>query len=129
MRKLFSKNDLLVVIVVSLAAIVLLIPHFIGSESLTAEISVDSKTVEIIDLNEIKGVRDITLDSEPTIKVRMENGRICVIEAECKDKLCQKCGWLDSSGDAAVCLPAKVVITVKGSDKSSKSDTVDVITY
>ena len=129
MKKLFERNDLIVIAAVSLIAIVLLIPHFLKSEKLVAEIIIDGKeTAMTYELDSIQGFRDITLPCSPEITVRMENGRICVLNAECKDKLCQKCGWLDSPGDAAVCLPAKTVIRIKG-EKSSKDDSPQIITY
>ena len=130
MKKLFERNDLIIIIVISLITILLLIPHFFKSEKLIAEISIDGKTLpETYELNSIRGVKDITLPCSPEITVRMENGRICVLSAECKDKLCQKCGWLDSPGDAAVCLPAKTVISVKGEKNSKSDDEPQAITY
>ena len=126
--KLFSRYDLLVLIAISALAIILLIPNvFTKSESLTATITVDGEVVEEIDLNEISGVREITLQSTPCVKVRMENGKICVVEAECEDRLCVNCGWLDSDGAMAVCLPAKVVVSVDGTKADSEAP--DVITY
>ena len=129
MKKLFEKNDLLVIIAVSLACVFLLIPHFVKSEQLVAEISVNGEIVETVELDKVNGVRDMKLDCSPEITLRIEKGRICVKDAQCKDKLCQKCGWLDSSGDAAVCLPAKAVIGVKGGSKKSNEGSADVITY
>lgn len=129
MKKLFEKNDMIVIIAVSLVSVILLIPHFVKSDQLVAEINVNGETVETIELDKVNGVRDLKLGCSPEITVRIEKGRICVKDAQCKDKLCQKCGWLDSSGDAAVCLPAKAVISVKGGSKKSNEGSADVITY
>lgn len=128
MKKLFEKNDLLVIIIIAAIAIILLIPHFFKQDNLTAVITVNGETAETVDLNKINGVREITLKSDPQVKVRIEKGRICVCEAECKDKLCVKCGWLDSPGDAAVCLPAKVVIALSG-ESGTQDEKADIITY
>ncbi len=125
--KLFSRYDLLILIAISLISIVLLIPHLFSRDSLTATITVDGETVETIELNKVSGFRQIKLDCDPQVSVRVENGRICVSEAECEDKLCVNCGWLDSDGDMAVCLPGKVVVQVD-SDKSNK-DAPDAVTY
>lgn len=106
--------------------IILLVPRFFGKETLTAEISVDGKIIETIDLDSIEGIREFSLDVSPAVTVTAEKGRIRVSDAECPDRLCVGCGWLDSDGDMAVCLPAKTVISIKG----AKSKNVpDAITY
>ncbi|MBQ8227701.1 MAG: NusG domain II-containing protein [Clostridia bacterium] len=125
--KLFSRYDLLVLIVISALAIILLIPNLFTSDTLTATISVDGEIVESVDLSKAAGFREIKIQSDPAVKVRIENGRICVIEAECEDKLCVNCGWLETDGAMAVCLPAKVVVSVDG--KNADTESPDVITY
>lgn len=126
--KLFSRYDLLVLIAISALAIILLLPNVLGNkDNLTATITVDGEIVETIDLSKISGVREMTLQCTPAVKVRMENGKICIIEAQCEDKLCVNCGWLDSDGAMAVCLPATVVVSVDGA--KSYNQAPDVITY
>ncbi len=125
--KLFSRYDLLILIAISAISIILLIPHLFNQQNLTATITVDGEVVENVNLNEVAGFREIKLKSEPSVSVRIENGRICVIEADCTDKLCVNCGWLDSDGDMAVCLPGKVVVSVDGTNKNE--NTPDAITY
>lgn len=124
---LFSKYDLLVLIAISALSIILLIPGLSSNKALTATITIDGEVVETIDLNKATGFREIRLKSNPEVRVRVENGRICVIEAECSDKLCVNCGWLESDGAMAVCLPAKVVVSVDSSTPDSNAP--DVITY
>lgn len=125
--KLFSRYDLLILIAISLISIILLIPHLFGQDNLIATITVDGEVVEIVELNKVAGFREIRLESDPQVSVKIENGRICVSEADCEDKLCVNCGWLDSDGDMAVCLPGKVVVKVDSQKQSS--DSPDVITY
>lgn len=111
---------------VCVTAIILLIPHFFGKDNITAEISVDGKVVEEVSLSGLDRDYEYTTDTSPAVTVKAEKGRIRVADADCPDKLCVKCGWLDSDGDMAVCLPAKVVVSVKG---ASSADLPDVITY
>lgn len=126
--KLFSRYDLLVLIAISAIAIIFLLPNVFGNnDSLTATITVDGEVVETVELNKISGVREMSLQCTPAVKVRMETGKIRVIDADCEDKLCVNCGWLDSDGAMAVCLPAKVVISVDGTKADSEAP--DVITY
>lgn len=126
MKKLFERNDLLIIIAVCIITIILLIPHFTGGKALTAEISVDGEIVKTVSLSEVSGFYEFKTDTSPAVTITAENGRIRVSEAECPDRLCVNCGWLDSDGDMAVCLPAKVVVNVKGQESKNAPD---VITY
>lgn len=126
MKKLFERNDLLIIIAVCVVTIILLIPRFFGSEKLTAEISVDGQIIKEIELDKTEGMYQFTTETEPAVTITAEKGKICVSDAKCHDKLCVKCGWLTSDGDMAVCLPAKVVVSVHGSEAKNAPD---VITY
>lgn len=126
MKKLFEQNDLLIIIAVCIVTIILLIPHFIGGNNLEAEIAVDGEIVKTINLDDVNGFYEFTTETEPSVTITAEKGRICVSDAECPDKLCVNFGWLDSDGDMAVCLPAKVTVSVKGSEDKNAPD---VITY
>jgi hypothetical protein len=44
--------------------------------------------------------------------VEIKNGKVCVREAHCPNRLCEKQGWV--SRGAIVCLPNHIVITVGG---------------
>ncbi len=125
--KLFSRYDLLILIAISAVAIILLIPHLFTKDSLCVNIIHQGELVQTVDLNTVSGFREIKVKSQPQVTIRIENGRARVIEAQCEDKLCVNCGWLDSNGDMAVCLPAGVVVSVEGNKKSV--DAPDVITY
>ncbi len=124
--KLFSRYDLLVLMAISFLSIILLIPNLSTNDNLVATITIDGQVVESVNLNEVSGLREITLESDPIVKIKVEKGRICVSEADCEDKLCVNCGWLETDGAMSVCLPAKVVVSVDG---SANNDSPDVITY
>ncbi len=120
--KLFRKGDIAVVLVILVVAAAFWLYQAKQSDKLEAVITVDGKTVETIDLSSVDGKRIIELDTEPEVVIAVEKGAIYFEEAECDDKLCINCGKLSRKGDTAVCLPAKTVVTVSGSD-------VDVMTY
>ena len=44
----------------------------------------------------------------------VENGRVCVKDANCPDKVCVRTGWIEYEGESIVCLPHKLVVTVRG---------------
>ncbi len=63
--------------------------------------STDGKTVTISDESGNKNV------------IEVENGKIHMKEANCKDQLCVKMGYRSSEDTPIVCLPNRVVIVIK----------------
>lgn len=122
--KLFKRTDLIIILAVLLAAAMISIPRFFASDKLTAEIYVDGRLEETIELSEVESEYTVTPDTEPRVEITVNNGEIYFSHAECKDKLCVKSGRLTSGGETAACLPARVVISVK----SNKNKT-DIMTY
>lgn len=122
--KLFKRTDLIIILAVLLASAMISIPKFLGSDRLTAEIYVDGRLEETIELSEVESEYTVTPDTEPRVEITVNKGEIYFSHAECKDKLCVKSGRLTSGGETAACLPARVVISVK----SNKNKT-DIMTY
>ena len=120
--KLFRKGDIAVIAAIIVAALIFAYMSISGGENLQAVITVDGEVVETIDLSSVKEKITIIPDTQPEIVIAAENGEIRFESAECEDKLCVNTGSLKKGGDTAVCLPAKTVITVEGSD-------VDAVVY
>lgn len=120
--KLFRKGDIAVIAAIVAAALIFAYTSISGGDNLQAVITVDGKVVETVDLSSAKERIVITPDTQPKVVIVAENGEICFESAECEDKLCVNTGSLKKGGDTAVCLPAKTVITVEGSD-------VDAVVY
>lgn len=121
-NKLFKKGDVAVILVILVVAAAFWFFTSRQSDKLEAVITVDGEVIETIDLATVDGKRLIELDTEPKVTLAVENGAIYFEESACEDKLCVNCGKLSRKGDTAVCLPAKTVVTVSGSD-------VDVMTW
>ena len=100
-RKLLRKADIFIIaaVIVAAAALWLALSQYQGK--LEAVVTVDGEVLRTVDLS---------------------SGAIWVAEAGCRDKLCAACGKLTRMGDTAVCLPARTVITVSGSE-------LDAVTY
>ncbi len=120
--KLFRKGDLIVIIAVILSALFFACFAYSGNEKTVAVISVDGVEVETVELYSLTEKREINLGGEYNIKIVAENNGIRFEHSDCKDKLCVNTGNLKKGGDVAVCLPAKTVITVTGTD-------VDAVVY
>lgn len=54
------------------------------------------------------------IDAEFEVK----NGRIRLTNASCPDKICEKTGYIGSSGQSIICVPGRITVTVAGSDES-----------
>ena len=120
--KLLRKGDIAVILIILVVAATFWLYQSRQTDKLEAVISVNGETVEVIDLSATDGKRTVELDTTPKVVIAVENGAVYFEKADCDDKLCINCGKLSKKGDTAVCLPAKTVVTVSGTD-------VDVMTY
>lgn len=57
-------------------------------------------------------------DSKTNVKVEIKNGKIRIIESNCPKHICIHTGWIDNSGQTIVCVPNKLMIEVRGKQKS-----------
>lgn len=121
-NKLIRRADVVIILIVVILAGAFILWQRSGDEKLKAEISVDGKVVETIDLDNTDKKITITPDTEPSVVITAEKGKIRFESAECPDKICVSRGELYRKGDTAVCLPAKTVITITGGG-------LDAVTY
>ncbi len=120
--KLLRKGDLAVIAAVIISVLIFVLFNNLHDERPVAVITVNGKTVETVDLSVQKEKLIISPAPEYNVTVVAENGEIYFENSDCDDKLCVAVGRLKKCGDTAVCLPAKTVITVKGSE-------VDAVVY
>ena len=80
-------------------------------EASQARIYVDGKLIESIDLAAYTEPYTFTVENEYGVnEITVDNGRICVSDADCPDKSCVRQGWIGGSAAPIVCLPHKLVI-------------------
>ena len=89
-----------------------------------AVISIDGKEQKKIELTD-------ELDEEFTFKsvyginsVAIHDGRIGIIEADCKDRICINEGFIGDVGERIVCLPNRLIIEIVGEEKNSEGEDV-----
>jgi hypothetical protein len=89
-----------------------------------AQIKQGNEIIKEIDLSEISESYEfeITDDNGGHNTVRVERGRICVIDADCPDKICVNQGYISNSAVPIVCLPHKLSITI-----TDKQETIDAV--
>ncbi len=122
-RNLIKRSDVFVIFL----TVLLIFSSFILFHPATdttpvATITINGKVEEKINLTLQKDCI-ITLKTEPVVKLEIKNHKIRFIESLCPDGTCEKMGYLSKAGDTAACIPAKVIVTVNGTEDS----TIDAI--
>ncbi len=46
--------------------------------------------------------------------VEVADGRVRVADADCPDRLCVRQGWIRYDGESIVCLPHKLIVSIRG---------------
>ncbi len=78
-----------------------------------AVISADGKTVMRKNLSE---TGRFACPGIPDMEFEISEYGIKVTESDCPDKICIKTGYIKNKGEAAVCMPNRVIVTVEGDD-------------
>lgn len=86
-----------------------------GYNNTYAEITVSGKLYKTISLSEHRGEEDIEIKTKEGINIiNIKDNKICIIEADCPDKVCMNPSYIEKAGESLVCLPHKVMIQIKG---------------
>ncbi|MBQ4245486.1 MAG: NusG domain II-containing protein [Clostridia bacterium] len=121
---LIKKADIFIIAGVVLICVLGIILLRSGdSGKLTAVITVDGEVYESVDLSKVDSPYEITTPTVPRTVIAVEKNAVYFRSSECENQLCVKSGILDRGGETAVCLPAKVVVTVRAQRN------VDAVTY
>jgi len=110
----FSKFDLVLVILVLLFSGFLIFRTTLdrvrqSGQAAKAVIYQDSRMLESVDLD--KDSLFSILNGKMQIKVK--DGKIRVVDADCPQHLCVNMGWIQYSGQSIVCVPNKILIEIK----------------
>lgn len=122
-----DKFVLMLTITVFIASIASIAYYFLKDNStdrLKAEVYKDGKLIDTIDLQAVDKPKKITVGDDEYNVILVEKGRIRFEEANCKDDVCVKTGWLSKKGEMAVCIPHKTYIKISGIQ-----DEIDGATY
>lgn len=114
-RPLIKITDIFIIATILVVAVVLLFANTKKTESPVAVITVDGKVYQRIDLAIAKD-QIITLDTSPSVTLRIKDSAIAFVNSHCPDGTCEKSGYLKSAGDTAACVPAKTVVSIEGTE-------------
>ncbi len=116
-RKFFSPFDILIIIlVIAVSVLSFLLVFSKDTENLSCVVRCDSEVVYSVQLSEITGVTEKTIDGDYPLTVVIDNDGVCVKAPSCPDKLCEHTGEIHRAYQSIVCLPAKISITLESTD-------------
>lgn len=115
-----KKADIILIVSILVFSVVLMFFQYNKTGSI-AEIYVDGKLYGTYSLDSNKTIDVVSKFG--TNKVEIHNGYVYVTEATCKDKNDIRQGKINKSGQSIICLPNRLIITVKG------GKTYDALSY
>lgn len=129
-----KKGDKLLIIVILLIIILggiyqITINKLTDKSSLIVEITQDNKLIETYYLTE-EIVSTIYIDNQKDHfnEITIHNGSVNVTSATCPDYLCVQHMRINNINQSIVCLPNKVLVTIKNEDNSISYDDDFIIT-
>ena len=76
-------------------------------------ISWDGVLLEEFDLNQVDEPYTYTFEhGSKTNTVTLEQGRVCMSEANCPDQICVNQGWISDGTVPIVCLPHRLIVEI-----------------
>lgn len=113
-KQIFIICGLIVLILTSLAVIAARVLFAVNNK--TAKIYQNGELIQEINLDDLTESVEFKITGKNGCKntVRAEHGRICMLDADCPDKICVNTGWISNGVIPIVCLPNKLTIEISG---------------
>ena len=116
MRKYINRNDIILIIVLSVFSALFTIYLFTVTQH-------GNKVLVYVD-GQLTGEYPLDTDTEVTIMgynggnnvMSISNGRVRMSEASCTDRLCIHQGSISRAGQSIVCLPNRVILRIDGKE-------------
>lgn len=125
MRKRFGRNDIILISVIVIISVALLLVwklvYLNGQDTNGDEcvkVTVDGKVYGTYPLSKDDTIEIKNVDGDVTNTLVIKDGVADVTAADCPDHLCVKQKAISKEGESIICLPNKVVVTVKSDTKS-----------
>lgn len=112
------RNDIILVCVLLAIAVVgyLIVNMFVYKEGGSVEIYSGSERIKTLSLTEDTEY-EINVDDHTNI-IKIENGSVSMIDADCPDKLCEKQGKISKNEMSIICLPNKIVVKINSNSNT-----------
>ncbi len=107
-----KRDIILCIVLIAVGITCWLVMWFVLPAGNTADVYIDGKLVQTIDMTVDDAYEFSTDRGSNTVAV--ESGKIRVSDADCPDKVCVDMGWKSRRGETLTCLPHKLVIEIQG---------------
>lgn len=125
MRKRFCRNDIILISVIVIISVALLLVWklvYLNGQNHDSDacvrVTVDGKVYGTYPLSKDDTIEIKNVDGDVTNTIVIKDGVADVTAADCPDHLCVKQKAISKEGESIICLPNKVVVTVKSNTKS-----------
>lgn len=126
--KLIKKMDIVIIIIlltISFIPYIMLKNYQSGyNGGKYTVISIDGKEQKRVELTDGLDEEFMLESSYGINKVVIHDGKIGIVEANCKDEICIKEGIIGKVGERIVCLPNRLIIEIVGEQKNSEEEDV-----
>lgn len=109
-KKLITKRDGTVILLIIAAAITALIFHLNKTNGNTAVITFDGQIKNTFKLADKSTSESFELDGA---MIELQQGRIRIESSDCPNQICVHTGYISKKGEKIVCLPKKLVIEIE----------------
>ena len=102
-----------IVLLLLAASVIAVILNFRTSDNTHVVILQNNKVIYSLDLSKEED-RSFRIESPDGgwNEVMIENGTICITDADCPDKICEQMGLISKPGEMIICLPHKIIVEV-----------------
>ena len=126
---MFKKWDIIIIIVLICLSFIpeLIFGVMMGKNynGTYAEVTLDGKPYKKILLSEHRGEEQIDVKTDYGYNViEIKDASIAIIDADCRDKICIKSGFISKPGQLLVCLPHKLMVEIKNNDTEENIDVI-----
>lgn len=111
----WNRHDKRLVLGVLLLALLLLAASFLLQKGAVVVVTVNGAETASYSLKE-NGEYPLEGDGGSNL-LQINDGAVRIKEADCPDRLCVKQGRIDKAGQSIICLPHKLVVTIRGREE------------
>ncbi len=115
--KRLTAGDFILSAVIIAISMAMMVPNFSEDPGGKAEVYVNNELLETINLSSAGTFIYEGALGDMTVEVK--GGAIRISESGCPLQLCVKRGWIRCEGEAAVCLPNRLMVVIKGGGEPS----------
>lgn len=125
MRKRFGRNDIIlisVIVIISAALLLVWKLVYLNGQDMNGDacvrVTVDGRVYGTYPLSKDDTIEIKNVDGDVTNILVIKDDVADITSADCPDHLCVKQKAISKEGESIICLPNKVVVTVKSDTKS-----------